>query len=722
MKRRDFLGAGAAALTIRFSLPIEVMARAEAVPDAKLRPLEGWLAIDAGGRVTVFTGKVELGTGVQTALGQLVAEELDVTFDRVTLVMGDTARCPDQFPTVGSLTVYRAGPQLRRAAAAAKRLLIERAAARLKEAPASLVTRDGEVRAPDGRSLGYGELAASASFSDVIPDEIALKGSEALSVVGRSMPRVELPGKVFGTHAYVHDLGLPGMRHGRVTRPPVHGAAPVAVNAAALEGLPGRPRLVRRGKFVGVVADEEHQAERAAAALEVEWGPGPPLPETHEIPALLRRIPATDRALAEHGDARSALKSAPEVIEASYYTPYQLHASIGPACAVADVRADRATLWSSTQSSFALRDSVAALLDLPGAAVRLIWMEGPGCYGQNGADDCTADAALLSQAAGAPVRVRYGRRDEAAWEPKGPAMAMALRGALDEGGKVLAWDYQVWSPNHIGGRPFAPGNLLAGMEIGARAGPVEAGADRNATCLYRFPNARVVLHLLQANPIRCSSLRGLGSPQNAFANESFMDELAAAAGADPIAFRLAHLEDPRAIAVLEEVAKISRWDPRPGPRGDGVGRGVAFVQYDNYSAYVATVVQVRVDAAAADIRVERVWVAHDCGMVVNPDGVRNQIEGNVIQNLSRALYEEARFARGGMENTDWAGYPIMRFSDAPQEIVISLIDRRDEPSLGAGEPAGSPVFAALANAVFDASGARLRAIPFTAARLRAALG
>jgi nicotinate dehydrogenase subunit B len=402
-----------------------------------------------------------------------------------------------------------------------------------------------------------------------------------------------------------------------------------------------------------------------------------------------------------------------------------MHASIGPSCAVASVTAEGATLWSPTQSSFNLRDAVALVLGMPRDKVRLVWVEGSGCYGHNGADDATADAALMSQALGKPVRVQWMRHDEHGNEPKGVAMVMEVAGGLDAQGNVAAWDYQVWSPGHAG-RPAGngPGNVLAGAALGLPDNLLPTGADRNARPTYVFPNSRVTLHLLQSSVLRVSSLRGLGSPQNTFANESFIDELAHAAGADPIEFRVRHLKDERAVAVLEAVAKLAQWSPRPAPRGGrnaGAGRGVAFVHYDNYSGYAAIALQVQVDRASGKVSVERVAAAHDCGLIVNPDGLRNQIEGNIVQTLSRALLEDVKFDTAKVTSLDWLRYPILRFNDVPDEIAITLINRPDKPSVGAGEPAASPIMAAVANAIFDATGVRLRSVPFTAERVKAAL-
>ncbi|HZF20389.1 MAG TPA: molybdopterin cofactor-binding domain-containing protein [Burkholderiales bacterium] len=721
LDRRGFLK-GAGALIVTFSIPGSAFAQAQ---DPKLQQLDAWLAVGADGQVTVFCGKVELGTGVQTALAQIVAEELDVAFARVFMLMGDTALCQNQGPTVGSQTIYRAGPQLRQAAAEARKTLLELAATGFGADAAQLKVADGTVSAPDGRNVTYAELVGGKKIGKTISGSARPKPPGEHTVVGKPVPRVELPEKVFGTHAYIQNLRMPGMLHGRVVRSPMPEARFESVDQASVKSLPGNVRVVVKGNFVGVVADREEQAIRAARTLKVRWTQGVELPKMEDMPAFTRATPSRSRVLAENGSVDSALAMASKTHKAQYYVPHQMHGSIGPSCAIASVTADGATLWSPTQSSFNLRDAVAMVLAMPRDKVRLIWVEGSGCYGHNGADDATGDAALLSQAVGKPVRVQWMRHDEHGNEPKGAAMVMEVAGGLDAQGSIAAWDYQVWSPGHAG-RPAAngPGNVLAGAQLGLPDNLAPNGADRNARPTYVFPNARVRLHLLQSTVLRVSSLRGLGSPQNSFANESFIDELAHAAGADPIEFRIRHLKDPRAIAVLEEVAKLAQWSPRPAPRGGrnaGAGRGVAFVHYDNYSGYAAIALQVVVDRASGKVSVERVACAHDCGLIVNPDGLKNQIEGNIVQTLSRALLEDVKFDTAGVTSLDWQRYPILRFSDLPEEIAIALINRPDQPSLGAGEPAASPVMAAVANAIFDATGVRMRSVPFTPERVKAAL-
>lgn len=722
LTRRDLLQ-NAGALIVAFTLPRLTLGQGSG--NSRYESIDAWLAIGADGSVTAYCGKVELGTGLQTAFGQLVADELDVSIESVTVVMGDTQLCPDQGPTVGSMSIARGGPQIRQAAASAHHTLLALAAARLNLPVDQLSSKEGSVRTPDGRSVSYGELIGDRRFNQPLQRGVAAKSSDLLQIVGRSVPRVELPPKVFGRYAFVHDLRIPGMLHGRVVRAPTPGATIDAIDESSIRHLRGNARVLHRGGFVGIVAEREEHAIDAARELAVKWRPGPTLPQIKDMPAALRAALAESTVVGSTGDVERGIAASKAQLAAEYYVPHQMHASIGPSCAIADVRADRATLWSPTQSSFSTRSSIAGLLGLPEEKVHLIWIEGSGCYGHNGADDCTADAALLSQLAGKPVRAQWMRQDEHGNEPKGAAMVMALRGGLDDRGEVVAWDYEVWSPSH-GNRPAGDslGSTLAGAQLGKSIRRTSIGADRNADCPYGFANKRTVLHQLKDSPaLRVSSLRGLGSPQNTFANESFMDELAARARVDPIAFRIRHLKDERAVAVLQAAAHLAGWDARPAPRAGtrSDGRGAAFVQYNNSSTYVAVVVRITVDRDTGKVRVPYVAVAHDCGLIVNPDGVRNQIEGNVIQAMSRALIEEVQFDRAGVTSLDWNSYPILRFSDVPDEIAITLINRPDRPMLGAGEAATSPIAPAIANAIFDATGVRLRGLPLTAERVKQAL-
>ena len=720
MKRRAFLHSSAG-VVVGFSLSL-APALAQQAADPRFAQVDAWIKIAPNGMVTFHTGKVELGTGVRTALAQMIAEELDVAVASIQLVMGDTDLCPDQIGTFGSLTIMLAGPQVRQAAAEARLALIERAAQRWGVPADQIQTVQGMAKAPNGGSVSYGELAQGPGLGRAISGKATLKTPAQFKHIGQSVPRVEIPAKVCGTHEYVQHVRVPGMLHGRIIRPEMPGASPLQIDDSALKTMAGAPKVIHRGNFLAVVADSEDAVIKAAQAVSVLWSAAEPLPTPQEVPQRLRSSAFSTKELQRTGQGADSLSQAAKVHQADYFVPFQLHASIGPSCAVADVRADKATVWSATQTSFLTRGSLATLLGMKPQQVRLIWTEGSGCYGQNGSDDVSGDAALLSQLVGKPVRVQWMRRQEHQWEPKGAAMAMSVKGGLDANGQIVGWDFTVWSPNHAL-RPFydMAGNVLAGEALGLPARFLQAGADRNAKPTYVFDNSQVVLNLLSQSPLRSSSLRGLGSPQNTFANESFIDELAALAGADAIDFRVRHLKDERAIAVLRAVEKRAGWDKRPsGGRHSGLGRGVAFVHYDNNAAYVAVSMQVRVDEKTGRVKVERVCVAHDCGMVVNPDGVRNQIEGNVIQTLSRALMEEVQTTRHEITSVDWVSYPILRFSDLPNAIDIELIDRPTVRAVGAGEATAAPIFAALGNAIFDATGVRLRSVPFTPERLRAA--
>jgi len=504
------------------------------------------------------------------------------------------------------------------------------------------------------------------------------------------------------------------MLHGRVVRPTSIGAKLLSVDDSALRDIRGA-RLVRKADFLGVVAEQEIDAIRAAKALKTTWSESQTLPEQQALHDALMKIPATDRVSADSGDVPASIARAAKKISARYQWPFQMHASIGPSCAVADVRGDSATIWSSTQGAHALKGAIAGLLGLSPESVHVIWTEGSGCYGHNGSDDVAADAALMSQLVGRPVRVQWSRADEHGWEPKGVAMVMDVSAGLDDSGKIVGWDYAVWTPTHSSrpGGGAGSANLLAAQLTGAvPAARASLGGDRNSRHTYAVPNTRVVAHLLESAPLRTSSFRGLGSPQNSFANESFMDELAVAAGVDPVEFRLRHLTDPRAIAVVRAAAKLANWQPRVSHSTKSTkGRGFGFVQYEGTEAYVAAAVDVDVDESVHRVRVTRVCVAHDCGLIVNPNGLKNQIEGNVVQAISRTLKEQVSFDRSRVTSLDWRGYDILRFSEIPDSIDIELIDHPELPSVGAGEASTSPIPGAIANAIYDATGRRLREVP-----------
>ena len=684
---------------------------------AMANQVDDWIAIEPDGTVTVFSGKVELGTGVRTALAQIAAEELDVPIERVRMVMGDTARTPDEGYTAGSKTIELGGYALRQASAAARRALLEMASDRLDAAVDELIVRDGVVSVSHhpAQTITYAELMGGKRFDREITGKAPVKKPEEYRVVGKQIPRIEIPGKFTGAPSFVHDIRRPGMLHGRVVRPPSPGAKLVSIDDDSAPNV----RVVRLGDFVGVVAEREEEAVRAAKEIKVEWRATADLPTMDDLFDYVRRQPTTDEDVLKGGRASTALKRAAVQLSATYYQPYHAHASIGPSCSVADFRDGDVKVWCSTQGVYPLRGALADLLQMPEAQVQVIHVEGAGCYGHNGADDVAADAAILSRAVGAPVRVQWSRQDEFAWEPYAPAMVMELRGGLDAQGNLVAWEDDVWSPTHAA-RARAGIDLIAGQLIAGKPAPEKSfflGGDRNAPTNYDFPNQRVTMHWLVRSPLRASSFRSLGATANTFANESFMDELAVAAHSDPLEFRLRHLSDPRAQDVLRSAAQHAGWGT-PLPQGEG--RGIAFAQYENEEAYVAAIAHVQVDAPSGEVRVRRIVVAHDCGLIINPDGLRNQIEGNVIQSTSRALKEQVTWEDSRITSIDWDTYPILKFSEVPA-VEVGLINRPAQRAVGAGEPATITTAPAIANAIFAASGARVRQAPFTPKRVRAAL-
>jgi CO/xanthine dehydrogenase Mo-binding subunit len=679
--------------------------------------LDDWLAIEPDGTITVYSGKVELGTGVRTALAQIVAEEMDVALNRIQMVMGDTARTPNEGYTAGSMTVKSSGMTLRRAAATARQLLLEMAGAELGMSPDELAVRDGVItpRGAAGPRVTFAGLMAGGRFERPISEAAPLKQPEEYTVVGTSASRLDLPARFTGQSSFVHDLRLPGMLHARVVRPSDIGAKLISLDDVDVRDA----RVVQVGDFVAVVAEREEAAIRGARSLRVTWSEAAALPAMESLHESLRHEQATVRVATASGDAEAAVQRAARQLSATYTMPFQAHASIGPSCAVANFDGESLTVWCATPGAHPLRAALADLLRLPVERVRVTYREGSGSYGHNGADDVAADAAVLARELRQPVRVQWSRADEFAGEPKTPAMVIDLRGGLDQDGAISGWIFEGWSPSH-GNRPRQDGDFLVGRQMGAAEPEARAfvvGGDRNAPTDYSMQDQRVTVHWLAREPLRFSSMRSLGAFANTFANESFIDELAAAAGADPLAFRLRYLDDPRARAVLEMAARRAGWgEPLPA----GKGRGLAFARYENTEAYVATVAEVAVDGATGVVRVRRIVVAHDCGQIINPDGVRNQIEGNVIQSLSRALKEEVQFTSAGITSLDWESYPILTFSEIP-EIITELIDQPSQPPVGSGEPATVTTAPAVANAIYAACGARVRAIPLTPARVKAAL-
>lgn len=694
--------------------------------------LDDWIAIEPDGTITAFSGKVELGTGVRTALAQIVAEELDVPVERMHMVMGDTARTPNEGYTAGSNTIRGSGTALRRAAAEARHAMLAMAAERLDANVDELSVRDGLItvaRDPE-RSVTYAELMGGKVFSLQVKDQTPLKSPETYRIVGTSTPRIDLPHKVTGQPSFIQDLRVPGMVHARLVRPPSPAAQLVSIDENSVNDIFGLIKVVQRGNFIGVVAEREEQAIQAAKQLKVEWQETATYPKMQGLFRTLRSQPTEDSVLIEQGDFEHTFAGAEQQVHATYYHPYHAHASIGPSCAVAEVIDDQVTVWASTPGPYPLSGALAQLLNLPAENVHVIHVEGAGAYGQNGSDDVAADALILAQAVGRPVRVQWTRKDEFVWEPKSPAMVMEVYGGLDAQGNVVAWDYHVWSPSHTN-RPRSAGQLVTAQLLSGQPAPPSRfsfGAERNAPTNYAFPAQRVTVHYLRNSFLHVSSFRSLGATQNSFANESFIDELAAAAGVDTLEYRLRYLAEPREREVLEAVSRKANWESRPSPRKDiskdissvAEGRGLAFARYENDQAIVACIAEVQVERASGIVRVMRIVVGHDCGLIINPDGAKNQIEGNVIQSLSRALKEEVKFNEMRITTTDWVTYPLLTFSETP-EIEIVLINRSDQLALGVGEPSSLTTAAAVANAIFDATGIRLRQIPFTPERVQAAL-
>jgi len=732
VSRRDFLKAGGLVvgftLVSRFALGQEP-ARLPGSLNGN-RMLDAWLRIDPNGNVTILTGKIELGQGIGTALAQIAADELDVDLKRIEVVHGDTAQTPNEGQTAGSLSVEQSGTALRFACAEARDILVSAAAAKLGAPAADLKVSDGTVTAPGGASVTYGDLARDASFKREATAKAEPKPPADYRWVGKSIPRRDIPPKFTGGAAYVQDLRLPTMVFGRVVRPPSPSAHLVAVDEAAVRGLPGVVAVVRDGSFLAVAAEREEQAVRARDALarSARWGEGESLPPAGD--ALYRHLMSSTVPGETVVEKASPTAAAPvKTLEALYTRPYQCHGSIGPSCAVAQWQDGKLTVWTHSQGVFPLRTELGKAFGLPPRDIRCIHAEGAGCYGHNGADDVALDAALLARATrGRPVKLQWTREDEFLWEPYGSAMVMKLAGGVDAQGNIVTWSHELWSYPHST-RPGASAgvNLLAARHL-AQAFPIMPSADvpqpaggaaRNAIPLYDIPTVKVVKHYITDAPLRTSALRTLGGYANVFALESFVDELAIAAGADPVEFRLRHTKDLRARGVIEAAAKRAGW--QPGARGDGArGRGIAFSRYKNLACYCATVADVEVDRKTGRVRVSRVVAAVDAGQIVNPDGVINQIEGGIIQSASWTLLESVRFDRARVTTRSWADYPILRFTDVP-EVEVVLLDQPAERFLGVGEGSQGPAAAAIANAIAHATGKRLRALPFTSERVKQAM-
>ena len=686
--------------------------------------LAQWLSILPEGRVEVRSGKVELGQGITTALAQIVAGELDVAPSRIAMVRASTAGAPNEGFTSGSLSVQDSGSALRQACAEARDIYLRAAAQRLEVAVQDLEVRDGEiaVRGVPGVRTSYWELADPALLQRPANGQATPKPPVA---AGEDVERIDLPAKVLGQPAFLHDLELPGMLHARIAHPPSPAATLLEVDAAAVETLPGVVRVLREGSFLAVVARGEHEATRALRKLKAlaRWRENETLPDVNDLDSFLRSQPAETSIVDETVPAQAppAVRS----FAASYSRPFLAHASIGPSCGVARFDGGRLEVWTHAQGVYPMQKDLAVLLGLPAAAITVSHVPGAGCYGHNGADDAAVDAAVIAHAMpGQAIRVLWTREDEMSHSPFGAAMVVDVRADVDAQGCICAWQHEIWSNGHsmrpgrmpvpvfhaapLLDRGFAP---QVSINVPVATG---AGAERNSVPGYDFPQRKIVNHRLLAMPLRTSSLRSLGAHCNVFAAESLMDEIAEALGEDPLDFRLRHLSDARGREVLLKVAEMSGWRSRTQREGEALGLG--FARYKNNGAWCAAVAQVEVQQ---DVRVRRVWLAVDVGRVVHADGVRNQLEGGAIQTVSWCLKEAVQFDRTRVTSDTWGTYPILRFSEVPA-VEIALVDRPQEKSLGAGEPTHGPLAAAIANALASATGVRLRDMPFTWDRLRQA--
>lgn len=762
MNRREFLKQSGA-LIVSFSASQALTDAAAGVAGAAVqgingvpsRELDSWLAIDSSGRVTACTGKCEIGQGLYTAQTQLIAEELCVPIDRVALVQCDTARTPDQGTTSGAQShpANFNDANLALACATAREALLARAAERLQTPATALVADNGVIsvaRNPAQR-VDYGELIGQRRFELPLNPRAARKHPSTWRVLGTPVKRLDGLALVTGGYEFVHNVRVEGMLHGRVVRPPAAGAAVDRVDDASIRNLDGVVRTVVKGNFVAVVAEKPWQAIQAADKLQVTWTPGASLPAQQDFYDHLRRhTPQRDALTVDSGDVDERLKAATTVLRSTYRYPYQMHGSIGTACAVADVREGRVTVWSATQAVYPLRNTLAMVLGIPVEQVRVIFRMGAGCYGVNGADTVSYDAALLSQAVGRPVRVQLSRRDEMAWENYGYPFVIDQRVGIAADGGIVAWDCESWSASR-GGRPGSstPGNVVTGMLAGFRAPAFTAltparppsgsfNNGSNAAPSYVVgrvggsaggtgvvSSERVLSHTIES-PFFTGPLRSPRRLQNTFAHECFMDEIAAHLHVDPVEYRLRHVRDPRLRDVILAAARRANWQPRSSPRAkqgtsDARGRGIACVLYEGDNGYCATVADVSVDVSSGRVRVLRFVVAMDAGPISNPDGIRNQVEGGLIQGVSRTFLEEVSWREDRVTSVDWRSYRSLSVGDEVPQIDTVLINRSEGKAMGAGETTITVAAAAIGNAIFDATGVRLRQIPFTPERVREAL-
>jgi nicotinate dehydrogenase subunit B len=756
--RRDFLKS-AGTLIVSLSPTIKAAARVAqegqfGTHASHIDPdrLDSWIAVNADGTVTAYTGKCDLGQGIFTAQTQLIAEELCVPLQAVKLVQCDTAVTPDQGSTSGSQstpTNFNV-EDLALAAATAREALVSMAAAHFKEDLGMLTAKDGAVTSRSGKRVTYAELIGAKKFSLPLNKQAKRRLPSEWTVLGKSVPGLDHAALITGTFEFVQNVRVPGMLHGRVVRPPQMGAKLLSVDEASVHGIPGLVKVVSRQDFVGVVAETQFVAQQAARRLVCKWQPGPALPSQDNFFDHMQRQLSHDELSVDSGDVAHVLANAHRVLRARYLYPYQMHGSLGTSCAVADVKAESATVWSPTQSVYPTRNCIATLLSMPPDSVRVIFVRGSGCYGLNGADAVSFDAAVLSQAVGRPVRLQYTRQDEMMWENFGNACVIEHRAGLDENGSIIGWDRENWVANR-GSRPGydKPGNIISGMLLGYEPALVKPAPAKSPTRKLRngsntvpeyvagcagglcngsgtVKSERVLTHTVES-PFYTGPLRSPLRIQNTFANECFLDELAAAANADPVEYRLRHLRNERVRGVLQAAAKAAKWEARSphvaplASSGERIGRGVACIAYEGDNGYAALIADVAVNAQTGEVRPVKFLIAIDCGPISNPDGLRNQVEGGILQGMSRALVEEVTWDAKRVTSVDWEGYTSLRMDYAMPSIETVFVVPESVPATGAGETSITVTPAAIGNAIFNATAERLRQLPFTPARVLAAM-
>jgi nicotinate dehydrogenase subunit B len=749
-RRSVLLGGGALVVSVGAAVSLEtVLSIGKAYAQGAKPPLtpdqlSSYIAVNADGSVAAYFGKMDMGHGLQVAIGQIVAEELDVPFKSVKVIMADTAVTVNQGGASGSTGIQLGGKQMRMAAAEARRVLVEMAAGLLSVPADKLTVNDGVVSAGDDKSkrISYAEMLGGKYFNVQLdwnkkmgndlyaPGKAQPKKPSEHKIVGQPIKREDVAPRVFCQEDYCTDVKLPGMVHGRMIRPAVAGSVPVKVDEASVKDIPGAKVVWDKG-FLGVVADKEWDAIQAANKLKVEWSQAqPPFPEQASLYDHIRKAEPRKRQVEkENGNVDEAFKAAAKVIEAEYEWPFQSHASMGPACALVEIKDGNFTCWSGSQKTHFVQEGLALTLGVPLDKVHVIWAMGPGSYGRNDADDCAGDAAVLAKAVGKPVRLQYMRDQGTGWDPKGPASIHKARAALDAQGKVIAYEFNSKGFSRVdvntnGGKPH---DTLTGQTLGVA---LKSGDGFGVPAeSYAFDNKQLSWETIpplldRSSPLRSAHLRDPVGPQIHFASESFIDEVAAAVNADPIEFRLRHIKEPRDVAVIKAAAEKAKWDTRPSPRrglsGNKVsGRGIAYAQRNG--TRVAVIAEVDIDRSTGKIWARKFTVAHDCGQIINPDGLVQCIEGNIVQGVSRTLWEEVTFDRKTVTSVDWISYPILDITETPGEVDVVLINHPELPPTGAGEPSIRPVAAAIANAIFDATGVRIRRVPFSPERVKAAL-